>query len=340
MKAAVVQPDRSLRIEEVPTPEASAGSVVVKVAFCGICGSDLHLLEAGFLPAGCVIGHELSGTVAQVGAGVQGWHEGDAVVVLPMDPCFACEPCRRGDVQICKGGVDRSYGLGTNPGGFSAYMRVRPSMLFRVPPGLGLREAALNEPWSVAVHGVNLSGFRMGASAAIMGAGPIGLLTLSALKAGGAVGIQVSEPDPFRAGKARAAGADLVLDPSHGSISALIQERTGGLPRFVFDCAGTATSFQEATDIADHHGVVTALGVPMGGASLFPISWFLKELRLAFSFGYSYSEFGSCLKLLAQGAVDADLVVSDVMPLAEIDEAFKRLRGSGHTKILIDCQAC
>jgi len=340
MKAAVVQQDRTLRIEEVPTPEAEAGTVIVKVAFCGICGSDLHLLDSGFLPAGCVIGHELSGTVAGVGPGVEGWHEGDAVVVLPIDPCFACEPCRRGDVQICKGGVERSYGLGTNPGGFSTYMRVKPSMLFRVPPGLGLREAALNEPWSVAVHGVNLSGFRMSAGAAVMGAGPIGLLVLYALRAGGAVGIVVSEPDPFRAERARAAGADLVLDPSRDSVSARIQERTGGLPRFVFDCAGTPTSFQEATDLADHHGVVTALGVPMAGASLFPISWFLKELRLAFSFGYSFAEFGSCLKLLAQGAVNPELVVSDVLPLAEIDEAFKRLRGSGHTKILIDCQAC
>jgi threonine dehydrogenase-like Zn-dependent dehydrogenase len=129
-----------------------------------------------------------------------------------------------------------------------------------------------------------------------------------------------------------------VVDPHRDSPAGRIQERTGRLPRYVFDCAGTPTSFQEAVDLADHHGIVMALGVSMTGASLFPVSWFLKELRLAFSFGYSYAEFGSSLDLLARGAADAGVVVSDLVPLSGINEAFTGLRGPGHSKILVDCQ--
>jgi threonine dehydrogenase-like Zn-dependent dehydrogenase len=105
--------------------------------------------------AGCIIGHELSGHIAAVGEGVEGWSNGDAVVVMPIDPCFSCEPCGRGDTQICEELLSRYYGLGINPGGFGQYMLVRPSMLFRVPDGMDMKLAALTEPWAVAVRGVS-----------------------------------------------------------------------------------------------------------------------------------------------------------------------------------------
>ena len=339
MKAALVQADGSMKVSEVPTPEAAPGSVVVKVAFCGICGSDIHMLDAGLFPAGCIIGHEMSGFIADVGQGVEGWQEEDPVAVMPLAPCFSCEPCKRGDVQICQEGLTRSYGLGMNPGGFAQFISVSPSALFRIPNGLEPRGAALNEPWSVAVHGVNLSGFRIGEPAAVLGGGPIGLLCMFALRAAGASQVFVSEPDPFRAERARATGADLVVDPSKEFPADRFQEHAGKAPKFVFDCAGTETSTDEAAAIAGPYGRVVLLGVPMGNASLFPLRWFMRELQLLFSFGYTYAEFGGCLQVLARGAVEVDNVVSDVMPLAEVDHAFKLLHGSGHTKILIDCQA-
>lgn len=339
MKAALVQADGSLKIGEVPTPSAGPGDVVVKVAYCGICGSDLHLIGTSMLPPGCIIGHELSGTVVEIGAGVEGWALGDAVTVLPIDPCFTCSACGRGDIQQCREGVVRGYGLGINPGGFAQYMRVRPSMLFRLPQGLDLKTAALNEPWSVALHGVNQAGVSLGAPAAVMGAGPIGLFSLMALNAAGAGRIFVSEPDPYRRSRAEAAGADFLIDPSRDYPGAVIMEELGASPSYVFDCAGTEASLEEASAIVGGGGIIIALGVPIGNAVIFPLPWFAKEIRVKFSLGYTYKEFGRGLELLAKGAVKFDAVVSDIMSLTEVDRAFTLLKGSGHSKILIDCRA-
>jgi (R,R)-butanediol dehydrogenase/meso-butanediol dehydrogenase/diacetyl reductase len=339
MKAALVKSDGSLEVRDYPNPEPGPGDLVVKVAYCGICGSDIHLLERGLLPPDCIIGHELSGHIVSVGDEVEGWKEGDAVVVLPLDPCFECEPCRKGNIQICQNGITRGYGLGINPGGFSEYMLVKPSMLFRVPEGLDMKTAALNEPWSVAFHGVSMSDFCFGARAVVMGAGPIGLLCIYALKASGASEIYVTEPDEFRRERATAAGADMVIDPSKEYVDSYIKEATGSAPDYVFDCAGTANSLDEAAVILNQHGRIVVLGVYMDNARIFPLSWFAKEIRLNFSLGYNLQEFGAGIKLLGKGLVDGDVVTSDVLPLSEIDNAFKMLHGSGHTKVLLDCQA-
>jgi len=339
MKAARVQPDGSLVVSDVPEPEPGPGDVVVKVAYCGICGTDIHMLDAGLLPPGLVIGHEISGTVAHAGVEVEGWREGDPVALLPLDPCFSCEPCRQGSVMICREAFSRNYGVGGNPGGFSEFMLVRPSMLFRIPEGLDLRAAALNEPWSVAVHGVNLSGIPKGGPAVVMGAGPIGLLCVAALRAMGAGAICVSEPDPYRREKAEGLGVDLVVDPSRESPGDVVRDKIGRDPETVFECVGTETSIQDASAIVGPFGRVVALGVPMGPASIFPMSWFMKEIRLSFSLGYTYEEFERGLRLLAQGAVDPDTVISDVLPLGEIQQAMGMLRSSGHMKILIDCRS-
>ena len=338
MKAAIVQPDGKMKVEECPTPEPGPEEILVKVAYCGICGSDLHMADAGFFPPGCIIGHEMSGHVAAVGEGVQGWREGDAVVILPMDPCFACEPCRRGDIQVCPEGIMRGYGVGVNPGGFAQYMLVRPSMLYPVPAGMDMKLAALNEPWAVAVRGVNLSNLRVGDLAVVMGAGPIGLLSVYALKIAGAVGIYVTEPDPYRADRARAAGADGVFDPKKVVVADEVRKAAGRNPDVVIDCAGTETSIEEAAAIVKAHGRVVALGVHMSNVALFPMNWFMKEIQLHFSLAYNLREFESSLAQLARGVVDPEVVVSDVVPLNEIAEAFEALHAPGHMKILIDCQ--
>jgi (R,R)-butanediol dehydrogenase/meso-butanediol dehydrogenase/diacetyl reductase len=338
MKAALVQGDGKLKVEECLTPEPGPEEVLVKVAYCGICGSDLHMADLGIFPPGSIIGHETSGHVAAVGEGVQGWSEGDAVIVLPMDPCFACEPCRRGDIQVCVEGIVRGYGLGGNPGGFAQYMLVRPSMLYQVPDGMDMKLAALNEPWAVAVRGVNLSNLRVGDHAVVMGMGPIGLLSVYALKIAGAVKIYVSEPDPFRAEKAQAAGVDGVFDPKKVVVADEVRKAGGRAPDVVIDCAGTETSIEEAGAIVGPHGRIVVLGVHMGNVALFPMNWFMKEIRLSFSLGYSLREFESSIGQLARGAVDPEVVVSDVVPLDEIERAFESLHGSGHTKVLVDCQ--
>ncbi len=339
MKAALVQPDSTLMVEEYPTPKPGRGEVVVKVAYCGICGTDLHMLAAGFFPAGCIIGHELSGHIAEVGDDVTDWGKGDPAVILPLDPCGRCDSCRAGETQLCAESIVKGYGVGGNPGGFSQYMLVKPSMLFRLPEGMDMKTAALNEPWAVAIRAVNMSGFKIGEQALVMGAGPIGLLCIYALKIAGAGRICVSEPDPFRADKAKAAGADRVIDPKKDSPGDIILQEFGQAPDYVFDCAGTESSMNEAASIVRPHGQIMMLGVHQGNVTLFPMIWFMKEISLNFSLAYNLKEFKNGIDLLAKKAIDPTVVISAVMPLAEIGEAFKALQGSGQTKIIIDCQA-
>ena len=338
MKAAFVKSGGGLEVLECPTPKPGAGEILLKVAYCGICGSDVHMLQAGLLPPGCIIGHELSGYITAVGDGVEGWHEGEAVAAIPYFPCMVCDACKSGHTQLCVGGLDRSYGLGKNAGGFSQYMVVKPSALFKIPSGMDMKTAAINEPWGVAVHAVNMLELKLGAMGAVLGAGPIGLLTIYALKKTGAY-LYVSEPDKYRAGKAKAAGADVIIDPNAEEPFFAIMKSAGRTMDWAIDCAGTATSIQAAAGLVGPRGLVVVVGVHMGVARLAPIVCFYREARLYFSFSSNYREFGVALELLAGGAVNPEVVISDVMPLRDIDKAFKLISESGHSKILIDCQA-
>jgi len=339
MKAAFVQTDNTLRLQDTPRPEPGRGELLIEVAYCGVCGTDVHMLRAGLFPVGCIIGHEVSGRVVEVGDEVEGWTQGEGVVVLPIDPCRSCEPCRQGDTNLCQDSIVRTHGMGINPGGFSQYMRVRPSALFRMPEGTDMRTAALTEPLAVALRAVNLSSIPAGASAVVMGAGPVGLLTVYALKAAGAGQVCVTELDPRRAERALKAGADLVLDPRLRYPGPEMQQRTGKAPLHVFDCAGTENSMEEAAGIVGRHGRVVAVGIHFDGrAGLFPMTWFTKEPTLHFSLGYNLKEFGDSLAMLGKGAVDAEVLISDVVPLGQIGKAFALLSTPGHAKILIDCR--
>jgi (R,R)-butanediol dehydrogenase/meso-butanediol dehydrogenase/diacetyl reductase len=338
MKAATVNPGAKLEISQVPVPEPGEDELLIEVAYCGVCGSDLHILDTGRLPAGCIMGHELSGRVAAIGSRVDGFSKGDLVVVHPMNPCFSCEPCKSGHTQLCGDAVNRGYGLGTNPGGFAQFMLTKASMLFSPPEGMDMKTAALNEPWAVAVHALNMMDTNPDSVVLVMGAGPIGLMCIYALKMTGVTEIYASEPDGYRAGKASLAGAKEVIDPKSSNPAQVISAQVGRLPDYVIDCVGTRTSTQEAAAIVGTRGVVMVLGVHMDTAEVMPIVCFLKEAQLNFSFAYTYREFADCIETLAGGAVDPEVLISDVMPLSRIGEAFEVLRGSGHSKIMIDCQ--
>jgi len=339
MKAAFIQEDQSLVVQTTPRPKPGSTDVLIKISYCGICGTDLHWLKAGILPPGSIIGHEISGTVAEVGEQVTDWVPGDAVAVMPLDPCGGCGPCRRGKTQLCEVIITRSYGLGGHPGGFSQYMVVQPSMLFRIPEGMDLKLAALTEPWAVARHGVNLSNFCHEGEALVMGAGPIGLLTVYALKAAQAKKITITEPDPWRARQALATGADQVIDPSWVNSALGIDQDNEKRPEYVYDCAGTENSLDQAVAIVRPGGRIVVLGIYLSGkVSFSPIKWLYKEITVSYSLGYSRYEFAETIDLLAQNTVNPEVIISDIFPLSKITEAFHSLSESGQSKVLIDCQ--
>ena len=171
--------DRSLVIVERPSPEPGPGQVALDIAYCGICGSDLHFRDIPALfPAGTVPGHEMSGSIGAVGEGVTGWSAGERVSVLPFAQCGECDACRAGTEQVCGSAVANGVGLGTGrPGGYSERVIVDAQMLFALPDSVDDRAGTLVEPTAVAVHALWRAQVRAGERLAVIGAGPIGLLT-------------------------------------------------------------------------------------------------------------------------------------------------------------------
>ncbi|HZA00426.1 MAG TPA: alcohol dehydrogenase catalytic domain-containing protein, partial [Acidimicrobiales bacterium] len=190
MPAAVYRGSGEVAVEDRPVPRPGPGQVLVEVGHCGVCGSDLHLIADNWGRAGTVYGHEYSGTVAAFGDGVTGWALGDEVVGGPAPRCGRCRRCREGQPSQCE--VVRRAVTDGHDGAFARYVLLEARALVRVPAGLGAREAALAEPLAVALHGITRSEIGPGDSAMVLGAGPIGALTVAALAARGLGPVTVS----------------------------------------------------------------------------------------------------------------------------------------------------
>jgi len=343
MKAAVLVGLKRIELKDKPKPVIQSEEVLVKVDYCGICGSDVHgYLKGVVIPVGTVMGHEFSGVVAEVGDDVPMIHPGDRVVVKPAVSCLSCYWCRRGQFSLCP--KRRETVIGVSPGhdgAYSEYVRVREpgQRLFKLPPGLAAREAALVEPLSISLHGVRLSRFRSGDCALIIGAGMIGLGALQFLKLEGMSKVIVLEISETKGRVARALGADVVLNPvSEGDhLKERIMDLTGGIGvDVIFDCAGVASAFHASMDCVKSGGQVMMIGLHEQKVPVDFLNLLHREIELKGVYG-SYNEFKEVIPFLASGKIQTDLLISDVISLVDIgDKGFGRLVGSPDlVKILV-----
>ena len=318
--------------DAAPQPPG-AGEVRLDVAFCGVCGTDLHIahgaMDARIGPPQ-VIGHEMSGTVAEVGAGVTGFGVGDAVVVRPLDT--------RGETAADRGFSHISRNLrflGIDaPGALQSSWTVPAFTLHAVPPGLDLRVAALAEPLAVACHDVRRAEIATGETALVIGGGPIGVLIALVARARGA-NVLVVEPDAARAALADELGFR-VFDPQ--------DDVAGGLgevgAEVVFEVSGSAAGILAATKHAAVRGrvVVVAIFPEPKPLALFDLFW--KELELRGARVYEPEDFDAAIGLLAGGELDIERLITAVEPLDRVPQVFDELRqGRQAMKILVDCRA-
>jgi len=312
--------------------------VQIRVAFCGICGTDLHLYHGAMshrLTLPHVMGHEMSGTIEAVGSEVDSWKPGDRVTVRPLDPCGSCPSCRAGRTHICHNlkfiGIDR-------PGALQGLWTVPAHTLHRLPDHLGLREAAMVEPIAVACHDVRLGETAPGDFAVVIGGGPIGILIALVAKARGAR-VLLAEISPFRVNLACDLGIDAV-NPRDLDLVELVNRRTAGAGAdVVFEVSGSQPGAEMMTKLPRTRGriVVVAIYGESPKVDLFRFFW--RELRLAGARVYEPVDFDNAIDLAASGALPLDRLITNVLPLDRIADGMRQMeRGAECMKILVELQ--
>lgn len=317
-----------VRVEERAVPAAEPGRVLVEVSHCGICGSDIHMMMEGWGGPGIVHGHEYSGTIAAIGEGVEGWAVGEAIVCGASPRCGHCEGCRAGKPSQC---ANRD-GIAGDPhdGAYARFVSVDARCLLRVPDGLALRDAALAEPLAVALHGITRAEVRTDDTVVVMGAGPIGALSVAALVAEGITDLTVVEPVPARRELARQIGAREVLHPDDLPTFGMHEPEVLSpvAAHVVLECSGKRTAMEAGLQQLRRGGRLVIVGAGMEAPRFDPNRILLNELTVTGSFVYDEDGFERALALLASGRLPTGALIepSDV-PLTGLVEAMESLVG-------------
>lgn len=335
MRVGLVTAPRTFELVEMPTPVAVPGAAVVDITRCGICGTDIH----GFIGPGpyhpAICGHEWVGTVSAVGAGVTAVSEGDRVVGAVAPPCGACPECRAGRPAYC---IPSLLGMiGRDPlapphGGFAPQIAVDAGRLARLDVPLADDDAAQVEPATVALHAVQRTLPHPDETVIVQGCGPIGLLVLQCARALGAHHVIALEPDAHRRRLAVDLGATEALTPDEA------RERFGRAGAdLVYECAGVASTVQQAVDLVRRGGRVNLVGLASGSASISPGTWLMKEVQVTASLGYLHHEFGEVIDLIADGAVRVAPLHDRTITLDELPVTIAALADdpSSATKVLV-----
>jgi 2-desacetyl-2-hydroxyethyl bacteriochlorophyllide A dehydrogenase len=336
MKAAYYHGNRTIRLGESVPRTPGLDEVRIHVAYCGVCGTDLHIFKGGMdkrvsIPQ--VIGHEMSGEIAEVGGNVRGWSVGDRVVVRPLHPCGNCPACRAGHAHICYN--LKFLGIDT-PGAFQGSWTVPAHTLHRLPPNLPFDRAALIEPVAVACHDVRLGEVKSGEEVVVIGGGPIGLL-IALVAASIKARVLVSEVNPFRLNLAREIGLEAV-NPREVDLADLIGKRTGGAGAdVVFEVSGSAAGAATMTQLVRSRGriVIVAIFGEAPKVDLFRFFW--RELRLRGARVYEAEDFDKAIALSASGALPLEHLISARQPLKDLQTVFEQIETSTDLmKVLID----
>ena len=325
---AVVIADARIEVADLPDPIPAAGEVVIAVERCGICGTDLRLPENPRVD-GLVPGHEIAGRVVDIGPQADGLRAGALVAVKPSDPCGHCGPCRREEPNSCPNQWPTHIGLARN-GGYAEYVSAPARNVIVVPDGLTAADAALAEPFAVALHGLSLAPMPAGTTATVIGAGPLGLLITVALLERG-VEVTVVEPRPARAAAARSVGAASV----HPS-SLELEEGSYGTTSLVLECSGAPGMASEAVRLVRTGGSVILMATTSQPLTLESHSWLRKEVAVRPSVGYSMTDFMAGLRAVAGGLVSPALLSTEERPLEEARASFDALRDGEAVKIQLD----
>ena len=326
MKALLLSQYRHLELADLETPTPAAGEVLVRVAACGICGSDVHGYDgsSGRRIPPLVMGHEAAGVIAACGDGVTGFSQGDRVTFDSTVYCGECSNCRRGDINLC----DRREVLGVScgdyrrAGAFAEFVSVPARIIHRLPANLSFDQAALLEAVAVALHAVSLARVAPGSTALVVGAGMIGLLLQQALRVAGCSQIFVADVDRTRLAFSAQLGATATLSsdvPRH------VAELTSGVGvDLVIEAVGKSEPVNTAIDCVRKGGTVVLVGNVSPEITLPLQKVVARQLRLQGSCA-SAGEYPQAIELMSSGAIHVKPLITAVAPLADGPQWFERL---------------
>jgi L-iditol 2-dehydrogenase len=342
MKALLLAQYNQLQVEELQAPVPGPDELSIKVAACGICGSDVHGYDgsSGRRIPPIVMGHEAAGTVEAIGADVSGFRAGDRVTFDSTVYCGACEFCRAGAVNLCDNrqvlGV--SCGEYRRSGAFAEFVTVPARIVYHLPPELPFEEAAMLEAVSVALHGVSVAGITGGETVLVIGAGMIGLLLLQAARAASCSKVLVADVDETRLELARELGADAVTHRSGSALIEQIIDWTGGRGAdVVLEAVGRDETVGAAIDCVRKGGTVALVGNISPQVSLPLQKVVSRQIRLQGSCA-SAGEYPQAMESIANGRIKVSPLITAVAPLSEGASWFGRLhaREPNLMKVILD----
>lgn len=334
MKGVVMKGAHQINInDDLPKPLIKRDEVLIKVKYCGICGSGIESYNTGgmYLP-NIIIGHEFSGVIEEVGEDVKGLKNGDKVTANPNLPCGSCYWCSHYQENMC---IISNNSIGTTQDGAMAeYISLKAERVHKLPDSMDLQTGATVEPLANCVYAVQQSGFKIGEVAAVYGAGTIGLFTIQTLKIAGAKDIYVLEPVPSKYEVALQLGASEVFPPHKWKKIHRLTDKIG--PSHVFDCVGVPDTFMSSMQLTKRGGHITAIGIHV---EPFEMKGFmqlmLKNLTMRGVFSFNQDVFKTALNLLATEKITSEAIISKIIKLEDVPKMFEILSKPEHEEIKV-----
>ncbi|AMQ07875.1 galactitol-1-phosphate 5-dehydrogenase [Sporosarcina psychrophila] len=348
MKAGVLHGRGNIVYEEVEMPSPGLEDVLVKVKFTGICGSDIPRVNANAAHNyPIILGHEFSGEVVEIGPNVKKLKIGDRIAGAPLLPCMNCEQCEKGDYALCE---KYSFVGSRRNGSFAEYVVIPEKNAIYLDPSISYVKGAFFEPITVALHGIKRLNFRPGSSVAVLGIGNIGFFTLQWLKILGAGQITVFDISDERLKLAKRFGADECINTSDENYLSKLNN-SGNVKQFdfVYETAGNTETIKSTFELVRKKGSICLIGTPKQEITFSIDEWEninRKELTLtgswmSYSDNFPGEEWVATAKHIQAGDIQIDdSLLYKIIPLSEIDEAFKlfKVPSTVKGKILIDSE--
>jgi 2-desacetyl-2-hydroxyethyl bacteriochlorophyllide A dehydrogenase len=330
MKAVLVEEPGSVNVVTMPDPGPAPDEVVVQVGACGICGTDIHIIDGEFPPTvyPIVIGHEFGGEVVAVGKDVEGFAVGDRVGVDPTLNCGACYYCQRGMGNLCERW--NAVGVGHHPGGFAEFVAVPERVVYPLPEGMSMKAAALIEPVSCVVRGFHRLQPQTGESYLIYGAGPMGLLNAQVARYNGASAVALIDINPSRLERAK---QEFGFEHVATSLDELRDLAPRGFDN-VIEATGVTKVAERAIDAVKRRGKLLLFGVcpPGEKASYDAFKIYNEEITILGSMAVLNS-YGPAIDIIAAGAIDTDRMVTDTYTLDQFPQAEAHVRSGKGLKV-------